>query len=135
MKFLNSTAQLVGPAPSKKFSMFSLNYTVTEDNRNDSAIRESTFAGHQTLQEREKSFVAHDQTINCGFVKGPDGSSTGFDISLEDLKYMRSCHIAVLSCIFGNSDHLRSPFGKTVRFQSVILYTNCTIELEVIYCL
>lgn len=114
MKFLNSTAQLVEPAPNNKFSTFLLNYTESEEKLNDSAVWEPRFAGHQTLQERETSFVAHDQTINCGFVKGPDGSSTGFDISQEDLKYMRSCHIAVSSCIFGNSDRLRSPFGKTV---------------------
>ncbi|KAF3334155.1 hypothetical protein FCM35_KLT20759 [Carex littledalei] len=114
MKFLNSTAQLVEPAPNNKFSTFSLNYTENEEKLNDSAVWEPRFAGHQTLQERETSFVAHDQTINCGFVKGPDGSSTGFDISQEDLKYMRSCHIAVSSCIFGNSDRLRSPFGKTI---------------------
>ncbi|KAJ4819078.1 transmembrane protein (DUF616) [Rhynchospora pubera] len=114
MKFLNSTGQLVEPAPNNKFSTFSLNYKEFEERLNGSAVWEPRFAGHQTLQERENSFIAQDQTINCGFVKGPNGSSTGFDISQEDLKYMRSCHIAVSSCIFGNSDRLRSPFGKTI---------------------
>ncbi|KAJ3671617.1 hypothetical protein LUZ60_007696 [Juncus effusus] len=106
MKFLNSTAQLTGPLPNSKFSKFSLNYTKAQEN--------PRFAGHQSLEEREESYHARDQTLNCGFVKGLDGSSTGFDISLDDLKYMSSCHIAVSSCIFGNSDRLRSPFGKTI---------------------
>ena len=40
------------------------------------------FAGHQSLEERESSFLARDQQINCGFVKGPEGSqSTGFDLT------------------------------------------------------
>ncbi|GER27491.1 hypothetical protein STAS_03204 [Striga asiatica] len=80
---------------------------------------EPKFAGHQSLGEREESFIARDQKINCGFVKGPTGSqSTGFDLAEDDAKYISSCHIAVMSCIFGNSDRLRSPIGKTVSRQS-----------------
>lgn len=56
-----------------------------------------------------------DQKINCGFVRGPKESpSTGFDLGEDDSKYLSSCHIAVLSCIFGNSDRLRVPTGRTV---------------------
>lgn len=76
---------------------------------------EPRFAGHQSLQERENSFVARDQKINCGFVKGSKGSSsTGFDLAEDDKNYISRCHIAVISCIFGNSDRLRMPSGKTV---------------------
>ncbi|KAK9943449.1 hypothetical protein M0R45_009056 [Rubus argutus] len=76
---------------------------------------EPRFAGHQNLQERENSFLAQDQKINCGFVKGPKGSpSTGFDLAEDDANYISRCHIAVISCIFGNSDRLRMPYGKTV---------------------
>lgn len=28
----------------------------------------------------------------------------------DDMKYMSSCHIAVFSCIYVNSDHLRTPY-------------------------
>jgi len=117
MKFLNSTAQLIEPLENKKFSRFSLHYTQLEEMPNESSNWEPRFAGHQSLQEREESFYARDQKINCGFIKGPKGSpSTGFDLAEDDVKYMSSCHIAVSSCIFGNSDHLRTPYNKQVPF-------------------
>lgn len=115
MKLLNSTAQLVEPLESRKFVRFSLQYTEVEDKPKGDELWEPRFAGHQTLQEREASFLARDQKINCGFVKGPKGSpSTGFDLAEDDVNYISRCHIAVISCIFGNSDRLRVPGGKTV---------------------
>ncbi|XP_044475896.1 uncharacterized protein LOC123203555 isoform X2 [Mangifera indica] len=115
MKFLNSTTQLVEPLESRKFARFFLQYTEVEGKPDGVAEWEPRFAGHQSLQEREESFLAHDQKINCGFVKGPEGSpSTGFDLSEDDANYNSKCHIAVVSCIFGNSDRLRVPAGKTV---------------------
>lgn len=115
MKFLNSTAQLIEPLESRKFARFSLQYTEVEDKPEGQDQWEPRFAGHQNLQERENSFLAQDQKINCGFVKGPKGSpSTGFDLAEDDANYISRCHIAVISCIFGNSDRLRTPYGKTV---------------------
>lgn len=114
MKILNSTAQLVEPLESEKFARFSLQYTTIEEMPIGNVPVEPSFAGHQGLKQREESFLAQDQTINCGFVKGPGGSSTGFDFAEDDAGYIRSCHIAVVSCIFGNSDRLRGPTGKTV---------------------
>lgn len=116
MKFLNSSAMLIEPLESRKFARFSLQYTEVEDKPEADEQWEPRFAGHQSLQEREISFLAHDQNIKCGFVKGPKGSpSTGFDLAEDDTNYITRCHIAVISCIFGNSDHLRIPYGKTVR--------------------
>ncbi|KAL6010641.1 hypothetical protein ACLOJK_001078 [Asimina triloba] len=115
MKFLESTAQLVEPIESKKFSRFSLQYTEVEEQPDGAENWVPKFAGHQSLREREDSFYAHDQKINCGFVKGPKGfPSTGFDLAEDDMRYMSSCHIAVSSCIFGNSDNLRTPANKVV---------------------
>ncbi|KAL6658524.1 hypothetical protein ACP70R_004110 [Stipagrostis hirtigluma subsp. patula] len=114
MKFLNSTAQLVEPAKNEKFARFDLEYVQVEERPIGLESWEPRFAGHQSLQEREKSFIAHDQQLKCAFVKGPNGTSTGFDISEDDRKYMSKCHIAVSSCIFGNSDRLRTPFSKTI---------------------
>ncbi|KAL2538824.1 hypothetical protein Fot_20215 [Forsythia ovata] len=115
MKMLNSSALLVEPLESRKFARFSLQYTETEQRPIEDETWGPKFAGHQSLKEREESFIAHDQKINCGFVKAPKGSpSTGFDLAEDDAKYISSCHIAVMSCIFGNSDRLRSPMGKTV---------------------
>ncbi|KAG0448820.1 hypothetical protein HPP92_027641 [Vanilla planifolia] len=119
MKFLNSTTMLVEPLENKKFSRFSLQYTEAEERPSGVQNWEPRFAGHQTLQEINQSYYAHDQKINCGFIKGPPSSpSTGFDMAEDDLKYMSSCHIAVSSCIFGNSDHLRTPYLKTITRQS-----------------
>ncbi|XP_023549993.1 uncharacterized protein LOC111808314 [Cucurbita pepo subsp. pepo] len=115
IKFSNSTAQILEPLESKKFVRFTLQYTKTEEKPSNQEKWMPRFAGHQTLQERETSFYAQDQKINCGFVKGPESfPSTGFDLAEDDSNYISSCHIAVISCIFGNSDHLRSPTGKTV---------------------
>ncbi|KAL0391682.1 UNVERIFIED_CONTAM: hypothetical protein Sradi_2391000 [Sesamum radiatum] len=115
MKILNSTALLVEPLESRKFARFSLQYTEKEEKPIQDEKWEPRFAGHQSLTEREESFIAQDQKINCGFVQGPKGwPSTGFDLAEDDAKYISSCHIAVMSCIFGNSDRLRSPMWKTV---------------------
>ncbi|ONM26502.1 uncharacterized protein [Zea mays] len=114
MKFLNSTAQLVEPGRNERFSSFNLKYVEVEERPIGSEYWEPRFAGHQSLQEREESYKAHDQQLTCAFVKGPNGTSTGFDISDDDRKYMSKCHIAVSSCIFGNSDRLRTPFSKTI---------------------
>lgn len=114
MRFLNSTAQLVEPPKNEKFASFNLNYVEVEEKPVGSEYWEPRFGGHQSLQEREESYVAHDQKLTCAFVKGPNGTSTGFDISEDDRKYMSKCRIAVSSCIFGNSDRLRTPFGKTI---------------------
>ncbi|KAL2324725.1 hypothetical protein Fmac_023783 [Flemingia macrophylla] len=115
MKLLNSTSQLVEPLESRKFARFNLQYTDTEEKPPGEEHWLPRFAGHQSLEEREKSFLARDQTIKCGFVKGPEGSqSTGFDLTEDDASYISRCHIAVISCIFGNSDRLRTPATKTV---------------------
>ncbi|KAL2893601.1 Histone-lysine N-methyltransferase SUV39H1 [Bienertia sinuspersici] len=115
MKLLNSTAQLVEPLESRKFARFSLSYAEREEKPEGVGYWEPRFAGHQSLREREDSFLARDQKINCGFVKGPkEYSSTGFDLAEDDYRYISKCHIAVVSCIFGNSDRLRSPFVKVI---------------------
>lgn len=115
MKILNSSSLLVEPIESRKFARFSLQYTEAEEKPTEDENWQSRFAGHQSLLEREESFIARDQKINCGFVKGPKGSSsTGFDLADDDAKYLSSCHIAVMSCIFGNSDRLRSPIARAV---------------------
>ncbi|KAF6139436.1 hypothetical protein GIB67_026278 [Kingdonia uniflora] len=115
MKFVDSTAQLIEPFESRKFSRFSLQYTKMEEKPIGEEQWVPKFAGHQSLQERQESFYARDEKINCGFVKGPKGSpSTGFDVAEDDERFMSSCHIAVSSCIFGNSDNLKTPTGKTV---------------------
>ncbi|XP_047091711.1 probable hexosyltransferase MUCI70 [Lolium rigidum] len=114
MRFLNSTAQLVEPPKNEKFASFNLDYVEVEEKPVGSEYWEPRFGGHQSLQEREESYVAQDQKLTCAFVKGPNGTSTGFDISEDDRKYMSKCRIAVSSCIFGNSDRLRTPFGKTI---------------------
>lgn len=115
MKILNSTTQLVEPLESRKFARFFLQYAEVEEKPDGEAEWEPRFAGHQSLQEREGSFLAHDQKINCGFVKAPEGyPSTGFDLAEDDANYISRCHIAVISCIFGNSDRLRIPVGKMV---------------------
>uniref|UniRef100_A0A2P2JQG6 TOD1/MUCI70 glycosyltransferase-like domain-containing protein n=1 Tax=Rhizophora mucronata TaxID=61149 RepID=A0A2P2JQG6_RHIMU len=114
MKFLNSTTQIVEPIENRKFVRFSLQYIEMEkpDAQEEWNPR---FAGHQSLQEREESFLVHDQKIHCGFVRGPEGTpSTGFDLAEDDVNFISRCHIAVISCIFGNSDRLRSPVSKMV---------------------
>ncbi|XP_022773514.1 uncharacterized protein LOC111315774 isoform X2 [Durio zibethinus] len=114
MKLINST-HIVEPLESRKFARFSLQYMQMEEKPEREKQWIPRFAGHQSLQEREESFLAHDQKINCGFVKGPQGyPSTGFDLAEDDVNYISRCHIAVISCIFGNSDRLRTPAGKKV---------------------
>lgn len=91
------------------FVNFSLQYVQTED------IITPRFGGHQTLKEREQSFHATNQTIHCGFIKGPEGyPSTGFDLVNEDKMYMNTCTVVVSSCIFGSSDFLRRPTSKMI---------------------
>ncbi|OIV91393.1 hypothetical protein TanjilG_02011 [Lupinus angustifolius] len=115
MKLLNSTSQLVEPLESRKFARFNLQYTDIQEKPLGEEQRVPRFAGHQSLEDREKSFFARDQKINCGFVKGPERfPTTGFDLSEDDESYISRCHIAVISCIFGNWDRLRTPATKTI---------------------
>ena len=98
------------------FTQFSLGYADQEEKPSWNNVFEPRFGGHQTLEEREQSFYAKNQTLNCGFVKGPPGySSTGFDLDEKDRAYMKTCKISVSSCIFGNSDFLRRPTSKQVN--------------------
>lgn len=98
------------------FTQFSIEYIDREEKDSLKKNFEPRFGGHQTLEEREQSFHAKNQTLHCGFVKGPPGyPSTGFDLDDKDREYMNTCKIVVSSCIFGNSDFLRRPTSKTVN--------------------
>eukprot|EP00249_Psilotum_nudum_P002070 c14910_g1_i1 orf=53-1177(+) len=111
--FRNSTKGLREPDDNQKFAKFILKYIEMEERQDVISVWKPRFAGHQTLEEREESFKVKDQTIHCGFVQGAVGSSsTGFDLAESDIKFLRMCHIAISSCIFGNSDNIRSPRGK-----------------------
>jgi hypothetical protein len=110
--FVDSVGDVVEPNAYSNFTQFSLQYIQTEDKISQTNPR---FGGHQTLEERENSFYAINQTIHCGFVEGPDRSlSTGFDIDEKDKIYMSKCKIVVSSCIFGSSDFLRRPTSKMI---------------------
>lgn len=86
---------------------FSLGFVETE------TYDKPRFGGHQTLEERERSYSATNQTIHCGFVKGLHQGS-GFDLSEKDRAYMKNCVVSVSSCIFGSSDFLRRPATKKI---------------------
>ncbi|KAF3518592.1 hypothetical protein DY000_02060260, partial [Brassica cretica] len=123
MKLLNSSQPIVEPLNTRKSARFSLQYIENEDKPDGEEQWEPRFAGHQSLQEREASFLVQDKKIHCGFVKSPKGSpTTGFDLTEDDTNYISSCHIAVISCIFGNSDRLRPPANKMVLFCPSLMY-------------
>lgn len=97
------------------FTQFSLHYIDQEEKPSTSNIYEPRFGGHPTLEEREQSFHAQNQTLHCGFVRGYSSSSTGFDLDMKDKAYMNNCKVAVSSCIFGSSDFLRRPTSRKVN--------------------
>ncbi|XP_024018001.1 uncharacterized protein LOC21389952 isoform X1 [Morus notabilis] len=113
--FAKSVEYLIEPRDLIHFTQFSLEYIEREEKASWNKVFEPRFGGHQTLEEREQSFQAKNQTLHCGFVKGPPGyPSTGFDLDEKDKEYMNTCKIVVSSCIFGNSDFLRRPARKTI---------------------
>lgn len=106
---------LVEPTAFSNFVNFSLRYVERENVPSHVNPVTPRFGGHQSLEEREQSFHAVDQTIHCGFVEGFEGSpSTGFDLDKEDKMYMNTCTVVVSSCIFGSSDFLRRPTSKMI---------------------
>ncbi|WCJ21273.1 hypothetical protein M5689_003439 [Euphorbia peplus] len=110
--FLDSVDYLREPQDIRNFTQFSLQYVVAEEKPN---IFHPRFGGHQTLQERDNSFYANNQTLHCGFVKPPTGfPSTGFDLDEKDKAFMSTCRVVVSSCIFGSSDFLRRPTSKRI---------------------
>ncbi|XP_052141168.1 probable hexosyltransferase MUCI70 isoform X2 [Oryza glaberrima] len=110
IEFLPSVDDLVEPGIYNNFTGFSLNYISKENVSSSNGIFEPLFGGHQSLQEREETYYARNQTLHCGFVQGPeDYPNTGFDLDENDKIYMASCHVVVSSCIFGSSDYLRRP--------------------------
>nr|GMC53400.1 Pentatricopeptide repeat-containing protein [Ipomoea batatas] len=111
----DSVHYLINPEDSINFTYFSLDYIQREDKTSWNGAFEHRFGGHQTLDEREKSFYATNKTIHCGFVKGGEGfPSTGFDLDEKDKRYMSTCRVVVSSCIFGSSDFLRRPTSKLI---------------------
>ncbi|KAL8137750.1 hypothetical protein V2J09_003751 [Rumex salicifolius] len=117
--FAKSIDYILEPKDYLNFTQFSLNYTITEGKHLIESSCQPRFGGHQTLEEREASFYAKNRTLHCGFVQGPEGSgSTGFDLDEKDKLYMKSCFIAVSSCIFGSSDFLRRPTSKLISDSS-----------------
>ncbi|KAK8463127.1 hypothetical protein SEVIR_1G325500v4 [Setaria viridis] len=109
IRFLPTVDYLVEPAHYGNFTQFSLNYILNEEVPGNGFF-EPLFGGRQSLQDREEMYHAKDQTLHCGFVRGPDDyPSTGFDLDENDRSYMATCHVAVSSCIFGSSDYLRRP--------------------------
>ncbi|CAL5196900.1 unnamed protein product [Lathyrus oleraceus] len=106
---------LIEPKDYMNFTWVSLDYVVGEKKTSENDLFEPRFGGHATLEEREKSFYVKNQTIHCGFVKGPPGyPSIGFDLDEKDRAYMFSCKVAVSSCIFGSSDYIRRPTSKLI---------------------
>ncbi|XP_015074923.1 uncharacterized protein LOC107018854 [Solanum pennellii] len=111
--FKDSVDLLSEPKDFLNFTHFSLGYMETEKKASHINAHEPRFGGHQTLEEREQSFFAVNQTVHCGFVRGAEGfPSTGFDLKEEDRKYMSVCRVVVSSCIFGSSDFLRRPTSR-----------------------
>ncbi|KAK1553368.1 hypothetical protein Q3G72_033780 [Acer saccharum] len=106
---------LVEPKDYMNFTQLSLEYIDNEDVSFGTNMYKPRFGGHQTLQEREKSFYARDQTLQCGFVNAPPGFlSTGFDLDEKDKTFMSTCKVAVSTCIFGSSDFLRMPVKNLI---------------------
>ncbi|KAM7484356.1 hypothetical protein LguiA_000365 [Lonicera macranthoides] len=113
--FLDSVDDLVEPNDFSNFTQFSLQYVEREEKSSENNPSRPRFGGHQTLEEREKSFYAINQTIHCGFVEGQQSlSSSGFDLDEKDKSYMSTCRVVVSSCIFGSSDFLRRPTSKLI---------------------
>ncbi|XP_061358605.1 probable hexosyltransferase MUCI70 isoform X2 [Gastrolobium bilobum] len=117
--FLESVDGLVEPKSYMNFTWFSLEYVDHEEKTFKTDLFEPRFGGHQTLEEREKTFYVKNQTLHCGFVKGPPGyPSTGFDLNEKDKAYMFTCKVVVSSCIFGSSDFLRRPTSRLISHYS-----------------
>ncbi|CAL1370620.1 unnamed protein product [Linum trigynum] len=115
VEFAEAVDYFMEPDLVRNFTQFSLGYVNSEERPPAMNSSRSGFRGHQTMEQRENSFYASNQTLHCGFVKGPPGSpSTGFDLDDNDKAYMRKCIVAVSSCIFGSSDFLRRPASKNM---------------------
>ncbi|TVU28508.1 hypothetical protein EJB05_20027, partial [Eragrostis curvula] len=122
--FLPSVDDLVEPVHYNNFTQLYLSYILKEEVLPGNGIFEPLFGGHQSLQEREQTFHAQNQTLHCGFIRGPeDYPSTGFDLDENDRRYMATCRVAVSSCIFGSSDYLRRPT------KSMVIFFSCVHEL------
>lgn len=97
------------------FTRFSLDYIIEEEAFYQTDQSEPLFGGCQSIEERENSFYAENQTIHCGFVRGPGGyPGSGFDLDEKNKEFMATCIVVVSSCIFGSSDFLRRPTRSKV---------------------
>eukprot|EP00850_Spirogloea_muscicola_P019207 SM000186S04125 [mRNA] locus=s186:6288:10670:- [translate_table: standard] len=106
-------AAMVPPSFSPKFQQFSLSYVERDDrppaDASASQLWQPRFNGHQSLAEREATFVAQDMRLHCGFVQPPDGGPPGFELAPADRLYMARCSVVVSSAVFGNWDRVKSP--------------------------
>lgn len=128
--FLSTAEGLEEPVNDGAFVNISLSYVESETRPFGNPDWMPKFGGHQSLMEREASFHADDQTLQCGFVKAPSGEPwTGFELSEGDKEYLSTCHIAVSSCIFGAWDYLRTPTNKKVRKDAKIIGARSSISI------
>lgn len=112
VSLLDSVDNILEPTALMNLTEFVLQYIEMEEDN----VHMPRFAGHQSLDQRERSFYARSQKIHCGFVRGAMGApSTGFDVDDQDKNYMSTCKVVVSSCIFGSSDFLRRPTSRRVR--------------------
>ncbi|CAH9111435.1 unnamed protein product [Cuscuta epithymum] len=72
--FRDSVDYVIKPNDSVNFTNFSLDYIQREDRTSQSGVFYLGFGGHQILEEREKSFLAINKTIHCGFDKSSEGA-------------------------------------------------------------
>ncbi|XP_021722359.1 uncharacterized protein LOC110689834 isoform X1 [Chenopodium quinoa] len=115
IELAKSVEYILEPKDYLNLTHFELDYVEKEEESLMVSPYKLRFAGHQTLEARERSFHAINQSLHCGFVKGPNGmGSTGFDLDEKDQKFMKSCVVVVSSCIFGSSDFLRRPTSKLI---------------------
>ncbi|KAE9454505.1 hypothetical protein C3L33_13578, partial [Rhododendron williamsianum] len=83
VRFLDSVNNLVEPKDYANSTQFYSRYHDREDKPYGQDQFEPQFGGHQTLEEREKSFYARNQTIHCGFVEGPEDEQTLLKLSVD----------------------------------------------------
>ncbi|KAG0615831.1 hypothetical protein M758_5G070200 [Ceratodon purpureus] len=119
ISFRSTTEGLEVPQDDTGFVNISLNYIQSEERPLGNTNWVPKFGGHQSLSQREESYLAKEQTLHCGFIKAPDGEPwTGFELSESDNEYLSTCQIAVSSCIFGAWDNLRTPTNKKMSNSS-----------------
>ncbi|KAG1361011.1 hypothetical protein COCNU_09G004740 [Cocos nucifera] len=104
----------------------SLSYIMVDEHANEDTKSPPLFGGHQSWEQREKSFKLNKtMKVHCGFMK-----NGGAEMDDVDIKYAQKCKFVVASGIFDGYDTPHQPSNISLRSQKLFCFLMVVDEVS-----